>query len=50
MLEAYLRGRVIQLEQIGKQQAAESPMCEMARSELQAILDQVLPEMKGVLP
>jgi len=48
ILEMYLTGRIMQLNQIAETQLAEQPMCDMATSELQLILTQVLPLMQEV--
>lgn len=48
MLEFYLVGRMRQLDDIGKNSPAEESACQMAHSELQVILTQVLPHMQEV--
>ena len=48
MLEMYLMGRSAQLRSIGQKQPVEQSACDMAESELQLILTQVLPEMQEV--
>lgn len=50
MLEFYLRGRVRQLNSIAEKRPAEASACEMAVSELQTVLTQVIPQMREVLP
>jgi len=48
ILEVYLIGRMKQLATIGKKSPGEEPACEMAHSELNVILTQVLPQMQEV--
>jgi len=50
LLEFYLTGRIRQLNHIAEKQPAESVACEMAASELQTILNSVLPQMMEVKP
>ena len=50
ILETYLKGRMIQLDKISKQQNGEVPACDMAKSEIMSILDEVIPQMREVLP
>lgn len=45
MLEFYLKGRMQQLSNLAKTHPAEASAHEMAKSELQLIYDQVLPEL-----
>ncbi len=48
ILEMYLTGRISQFRSIAHKQPAEQSACEMAESELQLILTQVLPQMQEV--
>jgi hypothetical protein len=50
LLEFYLRGRIRQPNSIAEKQPAESSACEMAASELQTVLNQVIPQMREVQP
>ena len=50
VLEFYLTGRINQLERIAKTRPAEADACQMAISEFQTVLSQVLPQMREVLP
>lgn len=48
LLEFYLTGRMRQLDMIAKKSPGEVPACDMAKSELNLILTQVLPQMQEV--
>ena len=48
ILEFYLTGRIKQLNSIARKQPGEAAACEMAISELQTMLTQVLPQMREV--
>ncbi len=48
LLEFYLTGRIRQLDQIAIKAPAEASACEMATSELNIVLTQVLPQMQEV--
>ncbi len=48
ILEIYLVGRMKQLATIGKNSPGEVSACEMAHSELNILLTQVLPQMQEV--
>jgi hypothetical protein len=48
MLEMYVSGRIKQLTRIAKKSPGEAASCEMAESELQIILTQVVPQMREV--
>lgn len=50
LLEFYLTGRIRQLANIAEKRPAEADACDMAASELQTVLTQVLPQMREVLP
>jgi len=48
MLEMYLHGRIRQLDKVASGSPGEVSACEMATSELNIILTQVLPQMQEV--
>lgn len=48
LLEYYVRGRIKQLRSIAEKQPAEAPACEMAISEFETVLTQVIPQMREV--